>query len=585
MEDSSGSATTAGQQTELPPSERTTIDFEQPATLIGQHLDGRFLIEKNLTDNGADAGGIGVVYLARDTKLMGKQVVVKILQESALKHADIVRKFKHEKEALIRIDHPGIVRILDSGTLTDGNPFMVMDYIEGHSLRKLLQNFKQLPLLVAAQLMECVTDALGAAHAEKILHRDIKPENIMLTPQEDGFDRVRLIDFGIAKVGESELAPVTEIGRPIGTVLYIAPEQLIGSLDLTPSADIYAAAIVAYEMVTGELPFKPKNIAEMYQLEKEGVKVRPGELRPDLPRMAESILMAALDFDPAKRPQNARMFGKLLAAELRKDQAEATDEYFASIKTDFYISPTEAFAAADIQNLSTVTQAAAKKENPTGWKKFIIPAAAVGILLSGVLGYFAWNSFAPAGKAADPVTATIAAARTVAYFLTVQKMRDGKPYEAPFRSSGQEIFETGYKFSMTFQPDADGYMYVYNESRDQAGNEQYNLLFPTPTVNGGSSRVTAGQQIATAQNTFTGGKGTEVMWLIWTKETSDVLESVTKAAGSSGAITNAAAESLRAFIDSHDSRTREISKDSASQRTIVKTVADAVVHRFELEHR
>ena len=198
-----------------PLSEITTVDFDRPDSLVGRTLDGRFMIEKNLTDSGADAGGIGVVYLARDLKLMGKEVVVKILNEKALQHPDIVRKFEHEKEALIRMDHPGIVRILDSGDLAGGNPFMVMEYIKGHSLRKALRLAGKLPLDVAANIIESLTDALSAAHAEGILHRDIKPENIMLTPLEEGKYHVRLIDFGIARVENSKLAPATEISGSI----------------------------------------------------------------------------------------------------------------------------------------------------------------------------------------------------------------------------------------------------------------------------------------------------------------------------------------------------------------------------------
>ena len=99
-------------------------------------IDGRFLIEKNLTDAGADAGGIGIVFLARDMKLMGRKTVVKILQKAMLAVDEIARKFQHEKEALIRLDHPNIVRILDSGNLSDGNPYLVMEYIPGNSLRR-----------------------------------------------------------------------------------------------------------------------------------------------------------------------------------------------------------------------------------------------------------------------------------------------------------------------------------------------------------------------------------------------------------------------------------------------------------------
>ncbi len=178
-----------------PPQEAKTVNSEKSQTLVGQMLDGRFLIEKDLTEGGADAGGIGLIYLAQDMKLMGKKMVVKILQKALLQNEDIARKFQHEKEALIRLDHPNIVRILDSGTLSDGNPFMVMDYIQGYSLRRVLSQKKELSFLFCAHIIETVTSALGAAHAEKILHRDIKPENIMLTPQQEGAERVRVIDF------------------------------------------------------------------------------------------------------------------------------------------------------------------------------------------------------------------------------------------------------------------------------------------------------------------------------------------------------------------------------------------------------
>ena len=600
-----------------PPS---NLDFEKPDALVGKTLDGRFLIQKNLTEGGADEGGIGLVYLARDTKLLNKLVVVKILKEAALKHDDIVRKFLHEKEALIRLDHPGIVRILDSGTLQDGNPFMVMEFIEGHSLRKELQKRKQLPLVIAAHIIESVTDALAAAHAKNIVHRDIKPENIMLTPQEDGLDRVRLIDFGIARVGDSQLAPETSISRAIGTILYIPPEQLIGSLDLTPAVDIYATAIVAYEMLAGELPFKPRAIVEMYQMEKDGVKVPPSDLRPDLPRGAERVLLSALEFEPAKRPQNARTFGRHLASELLTDSME-TDKFYASVKTEYAEIPPEMLHHVSGRNRPTaeselaVTRAveppvvvdpvvegdedeyltvsrteAVKTETPfPKLLKWGLPAAAglVLLLIGGV--YFALNALKSAPGVDNRPVATAAPAagdREFFYFLTVQKMRDGKPFEEPFRSSGQEVFESGYKFNIVFQSQAEGYIYLFNEGRDESGKLGYYLLFPTPSVNDGSPQVIAGQQIQTAQNTFTGKTGTEIMWMIWTKQQDDVIAGVTQAALSDkGSVDDQNGEVLRSFLDKHGISKPETTKDTVNQRTIVKASGDVVVHRFEIEHR
>ncbi len=571
--------------------ESTTIDFEKPDALVGQSLDGRFLIEKNLTDTGAEEGGFGLVYLATDLKLLGKKVVVKILRETILQHADLTRKFLHEKEALVRLDHPGIVRILDSGTLSDGNPFMVMEYIEGQSLRKKLQNRKQLPFDFAAHLIESITDALAAAHSKNILHRDVKPENIMLTPQEYGYDRVRLIDFGIARVGDSQLAPATEVSRAIGTVLYIAPEQLIGSPNITPTVDIFASAIVFYEIITGELPFKPKSIAEMYQLEKDGAVVPPSELRPDLPREAERVIMSALEFEPEKRPQNARIFGQYLATELRKNSEGVTDEFYASVKTE-WAALRELSLPPGSDNFSVATQviqyAPDKKSFP--WVKWMLAALLIIVGISIPTGFVLWNF--PDPDVNKPIQASVppdsGVPHELYYSLTVQKMRFGKKFEEPFQETGRLVFETGWKFNINFQPDADGYMYVYNEGKDEMGNRVYSLLFPTPTVNNGSAMVTAGQQISTKQNTFTGGKGTEIMWMIWAKDRQDNLEATVRSAflSSDGTFTDTASPVLlQNFLEKYRDAKSESIKDSANQRTVVKAQGDVITHRFELEHQ
>ena len=572
-------------------SETTTIDFEKPDALVGQSLDGRFLIEKNLTDTGADEGGFGLVYLATDLKLLGKKVVVKILREAMLQYPDLTRKFLHEKEALIRLDHPGIVRILDSGTLSDGNPFMVMEYIEGYSLRRKFHNKKGLPFDFAAHLIESITDALAAAHSKNIIHRDVKPENIMLTPQEYGYDRVRLIDFGIARVGDSELAPATEVSRAIGTVLYIAPEQLIGSFNLTPTVDIFATAIVCYEMLTGELPFKPKSIAEMYQMEKDGAVVPPSELRPDLPLEAERVIMSALEFQAEKRPQNIRIFGRYLATELRKNSGGVTDEFYASVKTE-WAALRELSLPSGSDNFSVATQVIqyAPDKKPFLSVKRVLAALLVFLVISIPTGFVLWNFSDPnvAQSVQTSVPPDSIVQHELYYSLTVQKMRFGKKFEEPFQATGREIFETGWKFIINFQPDGDGYLYVFNEGKGEMGNTIYSLLFPSPTVNNGSTSVAASQQIETKQNTFTGGKGTEIMWLIWTKDRQDNLEATVRSAFLSpdGTFSDAASSILlQTFLDKYRDTKSESFKDSANQRTVIRAQGDTIVHRFELEHQ
>lgn len=563
--------------------EITTVNFELPSTLVGQRLDGRFFIEKNLTDEGADAGGIGVVYLASDEKLMGRRVVVKILQERSLKHADLVRKFKHEKEALIRLDHPGVVRILDSGNLTDGNPFMVMEFVDGYSLRKELRSCREISLEKAAHILESVMDALGAAHAKKILHRDIKPENIMLTPQEDGPDRVRLIDFGIARVGESQLAPETEIQRAIGTVLYIPPEQLVGHPHLTPAADIYAAAIVAYELITGRLPFDPRSVAEMYQLEKEGVSAPPSKLRPEVPRSVDDLVLAALEFEPARRPQNARVFGRELAAGLRSGLNSREHSMLGDTVTIL------ASGIPEQSEIATRERAAVNPSRSSEGRSILLWAAVVGLLLVligggtlSLIGFFSGGRDSQVTNAPLPSRAEA----TLTYFLTVQKMRNGRAFEQPFRSSGQEIFESGYKFAMHFRPAFQGFLYVFNEGKDPAGNPGFFLISPTSNVNNGDSRVAAGQEIATAQNTFTGSRGTEVLWLVWSRERLNDLEAAWKSVADKRQ--PAAAEYLSVFAayqQKYELSKPEYRKDAVNQTTIIMGTGDPIVHRFELEHR
>ena len=584
-----------GNETSKGRPDTNTVNFDKPDALVGQRLDGRFLIEKNLTDDGADAGGIGVVYLARDLKLMDKEVVVKILQEETLVREDNIRKFLHEKEALIRLDHPGVVRILDTGALTDGNPFMVMEYIKGRSLRKELHTKGQLSFDLAAHVIESITDALSAAHAEKILHRDIKPANIMLTPQEGGLDRVRLIDFGIARVEESKLAPVTIVRGLSGTPHYMAPEQLAGELHLTPAADIYATAIVAYELLTGNLPFNPKSIPEMYHLEKEGARIPPRELRPDLPLEAESILLSALQFDAAKRPQNARAFGRELAGALRKAAVKDNQKTAKGVSG----RATKEVSPFDLTDFTTVNRqqdlSGPKPERKAGLFTWLI-AAVVLAVVAVPAGYFLVKGFRSAGNSnvgrntnQGDMTAPAdqGMEREFSYFLMVQKMRDGKPFEAPFQSSGRDIYESGYKFTMSFTADADGYMYLFNEGPDNQGQTVYQLLFPTARTNNGTSRVSGRQVITTFSSSFTGGRGREVVWMIWTKEKREDLEAIASSVvGKTLAVTDENLNSFLSFIgEQYKTEKTESSKDSDNERTVVKARGDIVVHRLELQHR
>jgi len=187
--------------------------------LVGQMVEGRYHVESRL-----GAGGMGAIYIARDVKVLGKIVVIKVLLQEAFQNEYVVKKFRQEAEALSRVDHPNIVQILDYGEMENKQPFLVLQFIDGVSLRTIIKR-GGIDLIRTSHLVRQVAYALTAAHEKGILHRDLKPENIMLQTR-DGEERAVVIDFGIAQLQNSVIAPKTIVTATAGTISYMSPEQL-----------------------------------------------------------------------------------------------------------------------------------------------------------------------------------------------------------------------------------------------------------------------------------------------------------------------------------------------------------------------
>ena len=291
--------------------------------LIGTTLDARYLIEKRLGQ-----GGFGFVYLAADNKTASRKVVVKIMRPDEVNNEWSKQKFKQEVEALSRLDHPGVVGLFDCGETTDGRPYIVMQYIDGDSLRPLLRA-DGMPLPRVGGIIRQIGNALTAAHEAGILHRDLKPENIMVKVTNEE-EHARVIDFGIAKVKNSLVNVNTAKGVTLGTILYMSPEQLDGQ-SLTPQSDIYALGVIAYEMLTGRRPENPESALHLLQLQRAEIRVKPSDLRPALPKAVDDVVLKALSFDPKSRYQSAREFGeKLAVAVLTENRTELDEQTFES---------------------------------------------------------------------------------------------------------------------------------------------------------------------------------------------------------------------------------------------------------------
>ncbi len=264
----------------------------------GEVLKDRYVIEREI-----GRGGFGADYLARAQQLLSKPVVVKVLLGEASRDSWIQRKFQQELEALARIDHPGVVGILDVGIAPAGQAFLVMQFVEGVTLRSVIQS-GGIDLARAAPILRQIGQALEAAHEKGVVHRDLKPENVMLLSPAKGEEYVKLIDFGIAAVKHSQVAENPVSSKIAGTFAYMAPEQLMGKP--SPASDVYSFGVIAFEMLTGQRP----------ELQPQGVKTPPRELRPELPEAAQSAILKALSFHVEERYGSPRMFGEHLATAL-----------------------------------------------------------------------------------------------------------------------------------------------------------------------------------------------------------------------------------------------------------------------------
>jgi serine/threonine protein kinase len=544
--------------------------------LIGLRIDERYLIEKELGH-----GGAGAVYFARDLKLHQKPVVVKVLLDKSVRDQWTVQKFLQEKEALARIDHPGVVGILDTGELPTGKPYIVMQFVDGISLRAAIRDTPQgMDLERVASIVNQVGSALSAVHGKGIFHRDLKPENIMLQTLGRGAEQVKIVDFGIAKIKESVIAPSTITGAATaGTLVYMSPEQLYG-IKVTAASDIYSFGVIAYELVTGRRPFNPESIAHLSDMQRQGVRVKPTDLRPRLPAEAEKIILKALSYEPADRYKNAQEFGDALASALL-NEAETLNQPASGAE----LPPT--IIDLTLRNAPGPTPVQEQKEvqRSKAWlKNWLLPLAAIVLVAGVVIGVLFLHSLVTNQESERPVQSST---RSLTYFLTVQKMRDGKPYQEPFQSSGQEIFENGYKFRLNVSTSQPGYLYVFNEGADdKTARTSYNIIYPTPATNHGSPKLDSYSILQTNWNTFAGQAGTELFWMVWSATPITALEAAKDAAfrDPEGAIKDAViTENLKQFLSRYSAP--ETTKDTARRQTTVSTGGDVLVKLVELEHR
>jgi tRNA A-37 threonylcarbamoyl transferase component Bud32 len=290
MSDQGGNGATAAQ-----PGVEMQGQYQDP--LIGQVLDGRYKIESVLGE-----GGMGIVYKAVHTALR-KPLAIKVLRHEVSKNEQIVARFKQEAQSASQIGNQHIIDISDFGALRDGSTYFVMEFLNGRSLTVALQQ-QRFELPRTLHVMKQLCKALGAAHEIGIVHRDMKPDNVQLVERGDDKDFVKVLDFGIAKVGGTT-SKLTQAGQVFGTPHYMSPEQCAGT-HVDHRTDIYAVGVILYELATGQVPFDADNLMGILTKHLYENPIPPHELPPpvNVAPALEAVILKCLAKKPEQRYQS-----------------------------------------------------------------------------------------------------------------------------------------------------------------------------------------------------------------------------------------------------------------------------------------
>lgn len=343
---------------------------------LGTTIDGRYRI-----DNKLGSGGMGVIYRARRLRI-GDDVAIKILHADQVVVPDAAERFRREAQSAARLKHPNAVSVYDFGVTDGGLFYLVMGLVEGESIRDVIKQHGPFAPRLAAEVIEQVCAALDEAHRHQIIHRDIKPDNIMMKTSVEGL-RVKVLDFGIAKLRDQSASSLTQTGSVMGTPHYMSPEQCMGE-DLDHRSDIYSLGVVLYEMLAGVVPFNsPTSTAVVVQ----HVNQAPPSLRAhnlSIPVPVERVVMQALEKRREARPQTASEFARTLTAATQfagsdmNEEARVrptlaiSDSFFPPVTPEPLVRGDTPFSSSQPFNTAAPVMSGARKEHNVRGKNTVL---------------------------------------------------------------------------------------------------------------------------------------------------------------------------------------------------------------------
>jgi serine/threonine-protein kinase len=451
--------------------------------LVGSVVADRYHILKKLGE-----GGMGQVYLAEHVK-MGRKSALKVMNPGMNQDADAIARFNREASNASRLNHPNICAIYDFGETPDGLIYLAMEFIEGQSLTSLVEKSGSLPPARAAAIIHQSSDALQIAHDAGIVHRDLKPDNIMIAKNRDGSDLAKVVDFGIAKAHSSDAQKVTKTGLVVGTPEYMSPEQLAGD-KLDGRSDIYSLALVAFNTLTGKLPFPADSAQEAMIARLVELPKTLAEMKPDVawPPEVQAVMDKALARDVNERYQSAAQFGRELWAACESmpasQAAEAGTQVLSAPAATAQVPKTRVAGPGEGGGKTVAGAAAAKGASPAAAEPAAVPAkksntgliaaAVIGIAVLGGGGYLMLGGKGGGTKADSTAVSTPAAGQP-----------NAAPSGAPASPGGG-----GTQLKTPVNPGAGG-------SRTQGGAAP-SPASPSPATSGGGGAAAVAKWMPTA---------------------------------------------------------------------------------------
>jgi serine/threonine-protein kinase len=368
---------------------------------VGTVIADRYLVTDLLGE-----GGMGTVYLARHVRLP-QQAAIKVLRPEQLRDAAALARFNHEAASASRIDHDRVARVYDYGETRDGTAYLAMEFVPGRTLKQLVADGGPLGTRRAAGIIRQVAEGLDAAHRLGIIHRDLKPENVMVVEDPDGTDRVKVLDFGIAKALDHTAggARLTRTGYVVGTPEFMSPEQLTGA-PVDARSDVYALALLAFQCLSGALPFDASTPERAYTAHLLETPLRLDQVRPTVawPAEVQAVFDSALARDPADRPATAGAFARALGAAVGRWLPAADGQPADDTITGASRPAPPALPAAPAPPVAPVAQAAppsdaARPPTPARRRPRIALGAAAAVAV-GAAAFFVFGSSRPP----DPTT-------------------------------------------------------------------------------------------------------------------------------------------------------------------------------------